>query len=105
MEVSTDVTNAVIRQAMRLSGSQIFNQRVFGLHKVKVKKAGTGSGVIYKKSGDKAYIVTNNHVIEGADQLDVTLADRTGNAQRGYWAAIHGQTWLSLKWTERILKR
>ena len=41
------------------------------------QEAGTGSGVIYKKAGDMAYIVTNNHVIEGADQLEVTLADGT----------------------------
>ncbi|OWR32423.1 2-alkenal reductase [Saccharibacillus sp. O23] len=38
---------------------------------------GTGSGVIYKKEGDLAYIVTNNHVVAGANQLEVTLADGT----------------------------
>lgn len=36
---------------------------------------GTGSGVIYKKTKDHAYIVTNNHVIEGAQQLEVSLGD------------------------------
>ena len=41
------------------------------------EEAGTGSGVIYKKDGDKAYIVTNNHVVEGADELEVRLADGT----------------------------
>lgn len=39
------------------------------------QEAGSGSGVIYKKVGDKAYIVTNNHVVEGANQLEVTLSD------------------------------
>jgi serine protease Do len=34
---------------------------------------GTGSGVIYKIEGDDAYIVTNNHVIEGAGKIEVTL--------------------------------
>lgn len=34
---------------------------------------GTGSGVIYKIDGDDAYIVTNNHVIEGAGKIEVTL--------------------------------
>lgn len=34
-----------------------------------------GSGVIYKKSGDAAYVVTNNHVINGADQIQVMLHD------------------------------
>ncbi|MEH7458410.1 serine protease [Bacillus pseudomycoides] len=37
--------------------------------------AGTGSGVIYKKAGNKAYIVTNNHVVEGANKLAVKLSD------------------------------
>lgn len=34
---------------------------------------GTGSGVIYKIDGDDAYVVTNNHVIEGAGKIEVTL--------------------------------
>ena len=34
---------------------------------------GSGSGVVYKIDGDKAYIVTNNHVIEGAERLEVSL--------------------------------
>lgn len=37
--------------------------------------AGEGSGVIYKKSGDEAYIVTNNHVVDGAQKLEIMLAD------------------------------
>lgn len=39
--------------------------------------ASEGSGVIYKKSGDTAYIVTNNHVVEGQKELQVVLADGT----------------------------
>lgn len=41
------------------------------------KEAGTGSGVVYKKDGEWAYIVTNNHVVEGAESVRVTLADGT----------------------------
>lgn len=36
-----------------------------------------GSGVIYKKDGDYAYVVTNNHVIDGAEQIEIMLADGT----------------------------
>ncbi|MCL6572794.1 MAG: trypsin-like peptidase domain-containing protein [Bacillus sp. (in: Bacteria)] len=39
--------------------------------------AGTGSGVIYKKEGKKAFVVTNHHVIEGATKLEVSLIDGT----------------------------
>lgn len=36
-----------------------------------------GSGVIYKKSDGYAYVVTNNHVISGADKLEIILSDGT----------------------------
>jgi serine protease Do len=36
-------------------------------------ESGTGSGVIFKKNNDIAYIVTNNHVVEGASKLEVSL--------------------------------
>ncbi|MFL8938063.1 S1C family serine protease [Rossellomorea oryzaecorticis] len=37
--------------------------------------AGTGSGVLFKKEGNNAYIITNNHVIEGASKIEVSLYD------------------------------
>ncbi|XXM73077.1 S1C family serine protease [Lysinibacillus sphaericus] len=37
--------------------------------------AGTGSGVLFKKEGNSAYIITNNHVIEGASKIEVSLYD------------------------------
>ncbi|ETI66852.1 S1C family serine protease [Neobacillus vireti] len=41
------------------------------------QEAGTGSGVIYKKEGNQAFVVTNHHVVEGATKLEVTLSDGT----------------------------
>ena len=46
------------------------------------KKEGAGSGVIISEDG---YIVTNNHVVEGADELTITLNDN-----REYSARIIG---------------
>ncbi|QDP42062.1 PDZ domain-containing protein [Radiobacillus deserti] len=37
--------------------------------------SGTGSGVIYKKEDGKAYVVTNYHVVEGANELEVVMAN------------------------------
>ena len=36
-----------------------------------------GSGVIYKKEGNFAYLVTNTHVISGSKKVDIRLADGT----------------------------
>ena len=36
-----------------------------------------GSGVIYKKEGNFAYLVTNTHVINSAKKVDIRLADGT----------------------------
>lgn len=38
-----------------------------------LQRIGTGSGVIVSPDG---YIITNNHVVEGADKVEVELADR-----------------------------
>lgn len=40
-----------------------------------LETASEGSGVIYKKEGNYAYVVTNNHVVEGQNALQVLLAD------------------------------
>ncbi|MEN2010778.1 S1C family serine protease [Staphylococcus hominis] len=39
----------------------------------KAQEAGIGSGVIYQINNNSAYIVTNNHVIDGASQIKVQL--------------------------------
>ena len=36
-----------------------------------------GSGVIYKKDGNTAYVVTNNHVVNGQQGLEVLMKDGT----------------------------
>jgi len=37
------------------------------------ESTGSGSGIIYKKTDDKYYIVTNNHVIEEANKITITF--------------------------------
>lgn len=37
------------------------------------QEVGSGSGIIYKKENGKAYVVTNNHVVNGAKEVDVVL--------------------------------
>ena len=77
LKVNTDVTNAVEKAGDAVVGITNIQTTSFWSQEGDSQEAGTGSGVIYKKENGKAFIVTNNHVIEGANQLEVTLADGT----------------------------
>jgi len=72
VKVETDVTKAVNKASdsvvgiTNIQGGNVWTQ---------AQEAGTGSGVIYKKHGNSAYIVTNHHVVDGANRLEVTLAN------------------------------
>lgn len=79
-QVSVNVTSAVTGVVEKVGAA------VVGITNIQQSKfwgnqenreAGTGSGVVYKKDNGKAYIVTNNHVIENATELEVTLVDGT----------------------------
>lgn len=80
------VVNIYTAKEMRSQRSPIFNdpffQRFFGERfgdEPAQKTSSLGSGVIVS---DKGYIVTNNHVVESADEIEVALADgRTASAK------------------------
>ncbi|GEK33716.1 S1C family serine protease [Kurthia sibirica] len=84
-EISTNVTDAVDKTKDSVIGITNIQKKqstedIFGGGKntsdeESSSEAGSGSGVVYKKDGGKAYIVTNNHVVDEADALEVTLAD------------------------------
>lgn len=88
-EVQSDITKAVDTASPAVVGItnlqqvETFNEfdRFFGGGERRgdngdgTQEAGSGSGVIYKIEGGKAYIITNHHVVEGANQLEVTLQD------------------------------
>lgn len=81
--VTSDVTEIVEQTndaVVGVSNLQMAQQNPFSAPTAtdnEAQEAGAGSGVIYKKDGDTAYIVTNNHVVEGAEDVMVTLSDGT----------------------------
>ncbi|MGE6612134.1 S1C family serine protease [Peribacillus sp. NPDC076916] len=81
LDVTSAVTNAVDKASDAVVGITNIQETNFWSQGSNAgdnsAEAGTGSGVVYKKDGGKAYIVTNNHVIEGANELEVTLSDGT----------------------------
>lgn len=81
-EVTTDVTKAVDKASAAVVGITNIQEVTSGGFwnnptTTTEQEAGSGSGVVYKIEGDNAFIVTNNHVIEGAKQLEVTMQDGT----------------------------
>ncbi|SFL45739.1 S1C family serine protease [Salibacterium qingdaonense] len=74
VDVSSGVTDAVGGVSDAVVG--IFRNQQGGLlQEGSSETQGAGSGVIYKTEGDSAFVVTNNHVIEGANQIEVGLTD------------------------------
>lgn len=63
-------------------GGQLEQFQVPGNPDREFRQEGQGTGVIITKDG---YIVTNNHVVEGADEVEVTLSD-----DRTYAAKVIG---------------
>ncbi|MFJ7664716.1 S1C family serine protease [Lysinibacillus sp. NPDC097162] len=82
-QVATEVKNDVISAVDKASGAvvgitniqEVASGGFWNQQTTQDTETGSGSGVIYKIEGDKAFIVTNNHVIEGAKQLEVTMQD------------------------------
>ncbi|EZH66160.1 serine protease [Bacillaceae bacterium JMAK1] len=79
LDVTTDVTHVVDAVSDAVVG--VFNLQntsfwggAAGQQEEGIE-AGTGSGVIYKVEGDRAFVVTNEHVIQGSDELEVSLSE------------------------------
>lgn len=90
VEVTSEITDAVAKvedSVVSVINMQQQNTEGFGgvfgaseessIEDSELQTAGEGSGVIYKTDGDSSYIVTNNHVIEGSDAIEVLLKDGT----------------------------
>ena len=87
-EAITTVQNAVVSvlnyQAASSSSSGSIYSQIFGNSSDSSSSSSgemslysEGSGVIYKKDGDSAYLVTNTHVINGASEIKIQMADGT----------------------------
>lgn len=77
VDVSTQVTDVVREVTPAVVGVTNLMQNISYWHQSEVTEAGTGSGVIYKIENGNAYVVTNHHVIEGADEVEVVMYNET----------------------------
>ncbi|MEN2766816.1 S1C family serine protease [Ornithinibacillus xuwenensis] len=77
VDVSTRITEIVEVVSPTVVGVTNIQHQSDFWEQQEASEAGTGSGVIYKKDDQYAYVVTNHHVIDGADEIEVLLSDDT----------------------------
>nr|WP_107994620.1 trypsin-like peptidase domain-containing protein [Trichococcus paludicola] len=89
VNITTDTTAAVEKvqdAVVSIINMQAGNTNMFGFDLPQnssdttngtLETSSEGSGVIYKIEDDLAYIVTNNHVIDGAVELEILMKDGT----------------------------
>ncbi|MBP1949429.1 S1C family serine protease [Virgibacillus litoralis] len=81
VDVSTQITDVVenvspaVVGVVNIQHQGNFWEKQEGKNGQGGQNQGTGSGVIYKKTNDYAYVITNHHVIDGADTVEVVLSN------------------------------
>ena len=74
--VKNITTSELIENSISSSVDKVYGSTVVVVASSKGKQISTGTGFIYKKDKNNAYIMTNNHVIEGADTVEVEFNDK-----------------------------
>jgi serine protease Do len=69
-KVFNSVKDSVVNISVTVQSSSFFNQTY--------ESTGSGSGIIYSQDDEKVYIVTNNHVVDGASGVKISI---TGSEQ------------------------
>ena len=70
-KVVSSVENSVVNISIRAQSATSWFGQTY-------ESEGSGSGIIYRVDGDTVYIVTNNHVVEDANSVTISI---TGNEQ------------------------
>ena len=75
--VKNITTSELVENSISSSVDKVYGSTVVVIASSKGKQISTGTGFIYKKNNGKAYIMTNNHVIDGADSVEVEFNDKS----------------------------
>lgn len=75
--VKNITTSELVENSISSSVDKVYGSTVVVIASAKGKQISTGTGFIYKKDNNKAYIMTNNHVIEGADNVVIEFNDKS----------------------------
>ncbi|RYL90860.1 PDZ domain-containing protein [Sporolactobacillus sp. THM7-4] len=76
-EVNLNVNSSVTRAVAKVSPAvvAVINLQKANFFDNQYTESGIGSGIIYKRAGPYAYVVTNNHVVAGAGKVEIRLTD------------------------------
>lgn len=75
--VKNITTSELVENSISSSVDKVYGSTVVVIASSKGKQIFTGTGFIYKTKSGKAYIMTNNHVIDGADSVEVEFNDKS----------------------------
>lgn len=73
--VKNITTSELVENSISSSVDKVYNSTIVVIAYKDGKQISTGTGFIYKKNKKKAYIMTNNHVIDGADSAKIEFND------------------------------
>ena len=88
-DIRLEIESKVISGELELHALTAFDQlvllgqtsakSVIGIRNINTsgELASTGSGVIYKKDGNQYYVITNEHVVNGASRIEIQFEDET----------------------------
>ena len=91
--VKNITTSELVENSISSSVDKVYNSTVMVQSYKNDKLISTGTGFIYKKNGGKAYIMTNNHVIDGADTIKIEFSD---NSEEINAAIVGGDTYADI---------
>lgn len=75
--VKNITTSELVETSISTSVDKVYGSTVIISAFKNDKQVSTGTGFVYKKDKDKAYIMTNNHVIDNADSAVVEFNDKS----------------------------
>lgn len=75
--VKNITTSELVENSISSSVDKVYSSTVIVVAYKDGKQISTGTGFVYKSDNGKAYIMTNNHVIDGADDVEVEFNNKS----------------------------
>lgn len=72
----SNVVSEVMPSIVSITSTAVVQQNYFG-QQISQEEQGSGSGIIIAQKNDELLIVTNNHVVSGAEKIQVSFSDST----------------------------